>query len=201
MDMRLEIRDPEVRAALLKLITHVRSGGNGPMRDDYRRAAARFLGFIRARFVRASRGDGTWPPLAYSTRLRKLRRGLRNSPTLRAAVRATGSGQVTRAQQVQQYLAEGPFPILRETGLLFNSLTEGAPGSVVNYEFDGVRVGTAVRYADFHQDPTVPGRPPKREIFVQPDAATEAAITNDLANGLLKVLDADTAGGSGGGTA
>lgn len=185
VEMRLQIRDPEVRKALADLIRHVRSGGGGPMRDDYRRAAARYLGFVRRRFVAASRGSGVWPDLSVATKLRRLARQFPGR--LQSMLESTG--EPTRAGQAAALVAGRKFAILRDTSTLFASLTEGSPGNHTEYLRDGVVVGSNVFYAQFHQDPKVPGRPPRREIFVQPDDPTEAAITNDLANGLLKVLD------------
>lgn len=43
-----------------------------PMLSGFTRAAALYLGFIRRRFVKAARGDGTWQPLAESTKRHRM---------------------------------------------------------------------------------------------------------------------------------
>lgn len=151
------------------------------MKDFFRRAAARYLAFIRGRYVRASRGDGTWKPLAASTKVARLRRqhGKRFHSVIKAA-----PGK-NRGEQLASLAAGTAFAILRDTSTLFGSLTEGAPGSSIDYVKDGILLGTRVFYAKYHQNPTVPGRPPKREIFVQPDKPTEEAIAIELANGIV----------------
>lgn len=167
------------------------------MKDYFRRAAARYLAFIRARYVRASRGDGTWKPLALSTKIKRLRRqhGKRFHSVVRAA-----PGK-SRGEQLASLAAGTSFAILRDTSTLFGSLTEGAPGNSIDYVRDGILIGTKVFYAKYHQEPSVPGRPPVRQIFVQPDAATEQAIAIELANGIVAAFGGTPpAGASSGGS-
>jgi hypothetical protein len=168
------------------------SAKTGPMRDAYVQAAARYLTFIRRRFNELSRSGGSseWPDLALSTkvaRLRarkgsraKLKRMVKAIPTRRKLDKAVGSLELSGTR----------FSILRDTSVLFNSLTQGSPGNVSEPMDDGIRVGTIVNYATYHQNPTTPGRPPQRKILVPPDAATMEAIKRALRAGLTKALKA-----------
>ena len=82
------------------------------------------------------------------------------------------------------------FSILKDTGLLRNSL------SAARYETDkirgGIKVGTGVEYARYHQDGA--GNLPKREIIVDPDAGTEQKMSADIDRGIQRAVDA--AGGA-----
>jgi phage gpG-like protein len=189
----------------------------GPMRDAFKRANLRWMNFIQRRFIAAARGDGTWQPLAQSTKLARLRRTFTNygrrvkdilsggPPTaaqaeqvakLRGKRAAEGrkfkrqlaaTGKQTRQEQIAALLEGHTFEILRDTGTLFNSLTTGSPNSVEAFDGLSMSLGTAVNYARFHQSPEIPGRPPERVIFVLPDEGTRAAMRADLERGAMEV--------------
>jgi hypothetical protein len=204
--LRLTFSDEQAQRVLLDALRILKAGAEGPMQPFFRRAAARYLGFIRRRFVNASRGDGTWPDLALSTKLNRLRRmhggRLATSAKLNAKdAEGLSSGQKakrgrfdrflkraggkSRAEQLTNLAKSTKFAILRDTSTLFGALTEGQPGNEIDYSKDGVTIGVNVFYARFHQNPPIPGRPPMREILVQPDATTEEAMAIELANAIL----------------
>lgn len=58
-------------------------------------------------------------------------------------------------------------PIMRRTDELYRSLTVGPQINIVHK--DAMRLGTAVPHARFHQNPTVPGRPPRRRVVELPE--------------------------------
>lgn len=114
-----------------------------------------FGAFIRTRFVRASRGDGTWPPLSPGT-IRRRRKG-------------KGSGSPS---------------ILRDTGLLFShvvptfqglAVQDHAPKFEATISFGGDATYpdgyTTSEIASFHQ--TGGGNLPQRKIIVPPDVKTK----------------------------
>jgi hypothetical protein len=184
-----ELRGSAMRQQIAGVIRTIRAGANGPLRPVFQRIAARYLGFVRTRFVNASRGDGTWLPLARSTRLAKLRK---IAPArFRQLVKATG--KTTRAEQLAALVSSRPFPILRDTSNLFGSLATGAPGNVLRFAGLSVATGTNVFYARDHQSPSKPGRPPQRLILVPPDQPTDAAIAREIDQGFLAVLRAGAA--------
>ena len=160
------------------------------MRDGYKQAGTIYLSYIRRRFLSAARGDGTWPDLADSTKLKRRRgRTGRVAKTSRKKDRSgkpVRKGKRKRQKVVRAAVVAGTFEILRDTGLLFNSLTQGSSGNVFRDLPDGVAVGTNIKYAEHHQSPKVPGRPPKREILVQPDDATKQRIKQALRAAVTK---------------
>lgn len=113
--------------------------------------AVRYRSFVQRRFNEYSRGSGDWPPL-------KSRDG----------------------------------SILRDTGTLFNTMApqiSAPPGSINRLIRDGIEVGyggsashpggpTIAQIAYWHQ--TGAGNNPKREIIVEPDAATVRGMLSDM---------------------
>jgi hypothetical protein len=174
----------------------------GPIQDGMKQAAARYLAFIRRRFDAASKGDGTWPDLALSTKLARLRKTKAGQKKLAAAKKKAGryagmakrlGGESAAVRDVfkttlAQQVAMMKFSILRDTNTLFNSLTLGAPGSLEEVTHEGIRVGTAIEYAHEHQNPTVPGRPPQRLILVPPDPDTQRAMNDYIARGVARAI-------------
>lgn len=150
---------------------------DGPVRAAMKQWAARYRGFLQERFVKFSRGGGDWKPLAEST-LARRRKG-------------RGSSR----------FAAGTVAILRDTGTLFASLDpvfRSAPGQLEKQDSFGVDVGfggpqlhpsgqgvTVADVASFHQ--TGGPRLPKREIVVDPDARTLAAMKTDMERALRRL--------------
>lgn len=162
------------------------------MRAAFFVASQVYLGFIRNRFVKAARGDGTWAPLAESTKLRRLNKTKKGKATLAKSRKeykqAKTAGRSLPAHYQIKRTVPGSFEILRDTGILLNSLSTGNPGNITNLTENGVIVGTAVQYAKYHQNPKVPGRPPQRTILVSPDDATMALITRAVKKGVADTI-------------
>lgn len=176
--------------------------GHPVMQAAWNQCAALYLGEMRNRFQKASRGDGTWQDLAASTKLqraRALKPGTKKGDTGRETTRrkqfdkkvkkafASGGGTVKRVRK--QLIAGMKFAILKDTSLLFNSLTQGAPGSVATEIPFGIRVGTNIKYATHHQKPTIPGRPPKRTIIIQPTERTKVRIRQILEAAVKRAMN------------
>ena len=156
----------------------VRSGQlTGPIGTMFKQIGALYLTFIRRNFVRMSRGG--WKALAASTI--KARRGGKRRATRspRARTKTTTRGSAKNVS------------ILRDTGILLNALTVGAPGNLFRGIRSGIRVGfggpakhpggktTIKDIAVAHDE----GRGvPKREILVKPDTKT-----NNQMQGRVKV--------------
>lgn len=176
---------------------------NGALVPGLKVAAARYLGFIRRRFLGASMGDGTWPDLALSTKIKRLRARKKSAGKLRSTLRTLDqhvrvSGAVRLDTAVQIMAAEGTsFAILRDTSTLFNSLTLGNADSIEIAEPTSITVGTAVKYAKHHQSPTRPRRPPQRLIFVDPDERTKDLMRLDVQWALDKAAAINKAKGAG----
>jgi hypothetical protein len=154
--------------------------GHGPLRDVYIQWAGRYQSFVRLRFAKESRGGGSWPNLAESTKKARARR----------RKRARGRQQSSPRR----------FAILRDTDTLYNALDPGMhyPGSLRRLLRDGVRVGygggarhpsstrlTIARLAEIHHLGL--GRVPKRKIIVKPDRKTYLGMIADLNRGLKRM--------------
>jgi hypothetical protein len=157
-------------------------GGGAAMRDAYLQAGRVYMGFIRGRFITASGGGGTWAPLSPFTIADRLRSGFGDT-----------SRQLFSAFNAQHRLASGfgasnhppasaALPILIRSGRLYGSLQEGGPEHIEEVLPDGIRKGTGVFYAAYHQ--AGGGRLPQREILVPPDAPTSAVIVRVFIAGL-----------------
>ena len=147
--------------------------GNGPIRRAMRQWAGRYRSFAQLRFDSYSKGGGDWAPLAESTkrRRRKARKG------------HTGARS---------------FSLLRsDANLLFNALNPewtSKPGALQKDISFGVRAGyggpakhpggkaSIADIAMFHD--TGAGNLPKRQIIVNPDTKTVAAMAGDMERGL-----------------
>jgi hypothetical protein len=120
--------------------------------------------WIRERYLSASRGDGTWAPLALMGRVYNL------NPMGRRFSR--------------MHVRRG---ILIKTGDLFDSMFEGGGGHTEQVVGSSVRVGTMVPYAQFHQFGT--SRMPARTIFVPPDAGTLQEMTRLIKQGIQRARE------------
>lgn len=159
-------------------------GGGNPMDNLFKQIAARYLAFIRRRFVKFSRGGGDWKDLARSTKLARRhkfkKKGRRRSKHL-----------------IGKTLELGRFAILRDTSTMFNALSLGSPGNLYKKIRHGIRVGfggparhvggkaTIADIAGFHNKGK--GKLPKRRIIVEPDASLHEKIKRDLHRALNKV--------------
>lgn len=150
-----------------------------------RQLGAIYLGFIRRRYAKYSRGGGNWAPLADST-IRSRRKGGRRGQA-RSKVNARKTG--------------GPAAILRDTGLLFNALKvsgiKPSRGGQLRMKGRSVRAGfdenirhpdTEFSYAelaDIHQNGTnaIPARP----IFVEPDEKTKRIMRRTIKAAIKRI--------------
>jgi hypothetical protein len=94
-----------------------------------------------------------------------------------------------RAKTIRSASALGKFAILADTGTLRNSIGLGAPNSIERPIEDGIRVGTAVKYAIHHQEPKRPGRPPQRKILTPPSPDTNARMRRVIAAAITSAIN------------
>lgn len=161
------------------------AGGSNPINWVLRQWGARYLTFVRRRYIRFSRGGGDWKPLATSTL--KQRRGSKRRKTRskRAHTKTTTRGSAKRVA------------ILRDTGTLLGALTIGAPGNLYKLVRKAVRVGfggptkhpdgkmTIRDIAVAHDEGK--GNLPKRQILVEPDHRTVSGLLADLRRGVQRL--------------
>jgi hypothetical protein len=139
--------------------------------------AKRYETFIKRRYLSASAGDGTWEPLAASTLARRGGKGTR---------KARKAGKIGAKKPGPGTTGRGAAKILRDTGTLFKALTIGAPGNLTRSIPGGVRFGVIGpgRHSKFKGDIKTlalihdqgKGHMPRRQIIVEPDAATVKAL-------------------------
>lgn len=185
---------------------------SGPLGDAFQQWGARMRSFWQRRFDKASKGDGTWKPLAEATKIARARRALQrlrahfdagfiDAKTYKRRLRPAQRKFEKEAARIRA--GEGNYAILRDTGTLFAALqpafTQG-PGQFEGRVIGGIRVG----YGGPHAHPTKEnGRSatiadiamfhdqgdgvPKREIIVMPDQPTVDAMAADLARAIRKM--------------
>lgn len=151
----------------------------GPIQRALNQWAALVRGFLQERFVRESKGGGSWPKLSKATlaarrnKARRRGRGGARRRSIRGARLKAGSA-----------VSLGQSPrILRDTGTMFRVLSPqfvGQPGAIEKEIPFGVRIGfggpdkhpsgktTIAGIAMAHQ--TGAGRLPVRKIIVTPPA-------------------------------
>ena len=226
----------QLRSRIEQIRRGISETSSGPIADGLKQAGAIYLGTMRRRFEGASRGDGTWPDLAESTKRGRLAsrgpyasakraqgevrtlqdqfkaanrvkreraklqvlvlrsrlgaaRILSDEHRIKAQIRKVkAKGGLKENQSDLAYKSLGKFAILADTGTLRNSLTTGSPGHVETFIPSGIRVGTNISYATYHQNGTANGRPPKREILVQPDEDTERRMLRAIEAAVAKVV-------------
>lgn len=174
-----------------------------------RKWGARYLGCARRRYVGASRGDGTWQPLAESTiksrrsgrvaGLGKLKGVKRKAGAVREVRKRVKGGALDAfAGSAIETSIMGGAAILRDTGVLLNALTPGTVGSLLEPSYGELRVrcgfapvphdggSTTIQdIAAYHQ--TGGGKLPQRTILVEPDQATVQGMLNDLAVAITRI--------------
>ena len=163
--------------------------GAKPIGDAFRQWAVRYRSAMQERFDAFSKGGGDWAPLKPATiaarRHGKGGKYKRGKKALGAAI-ATGGGQVS---------------ILRDTGVLFNTLSPefiGAPGQHQKTIPYGIEVGfggsakhpkggvTIADIASYHQEGK--GPLPKREILVDPPPRVVEKMADDMERALLRLI-------------
>lgn len=182
LDVEFNVDTQAITGYLAKLADGIDPNRPGPMQRALKRAAARYLGWIRKRYLAASKGDGTWPPLSNATKMARIyARKTLFREFKRRLKRAKGDARTQRARR--RDVASGMrFEILRDTGTLFNSLSQGKPGAVEQFIPNGIRVGTAIKYGKYHQEGG--GRLPKRAFLVPPEGRILDEITKELQRGM-----------------
>lgn len=133
-----------------------------------------YTAFIRRRFVKASRGDGTWPDLAPSTKARR-RKGRKGKADAVAILRNTGllfSQLAPNIEQLTRYVTGNNFAAYATYGGL-----QKYPGGKV----------TVTDVMAFHQE----GGPnlPQRKILVPPDAKTKEQMARSAKRIIAKYLN------------
>lgn len=175
---------PEQASRVLAAFREAIDNDSSPeMKTAFRRAAFLYLNFIQRRYLKAARGDGTWPDLSYATKRNRVSQRKALQAMFAKRMKAAMSGVSGSRKLARMNVISGMnFEILRDTSLLFNSLSQTKPNSIEEFIPFGIRVGTAVKYAKYHQE----GGPrlPKREIFVPPDSATQQMIEKEIRDGL-----------------
>lgn len=158
VDVKLDLRTLKLWSD--NVASQLSSSQDGELRKVFKKWAIRYRSYVQLRFDKASKGDGTWQPLAPSTvagRRKQSSTILRDTGTLFAAL----------------------APIWTAPAGSINEMIE-----------DGVRVGfggpsshpsglvTIAQIAAFHQ--AGGGNLPKREIIVQPSDAVLRGCASDL---------------------
>lgn len=151
----------------------------------YQQWGVRYLTFVERRFVEQSGGGGDWPALKPAT-IRSRRTG--------AGVRTAKTG---RKKDGQTKKPAGDAKILRDTGVLLNALSIGAPGNLYKSEKIGIRVGfdksqkrpdggvSIGNLAEWHN--LGAGNLPARPILVEPNKQTTDGMLRD-AEKAVKIL-------------
>lgn len=189
--VEVQYEDRKARRWLDSALRALRLRGVGPLGDKFRAAGVRYFRFIRDRFRLNSAGQGDWLPLAQSTLQRKAGKKLfRAHGRGRFGSVIETTGEKNRAKQVNALVSGASVPILVDTGALYRTLTPGNQGNILRVSRDGVECGSTDPKIGFHQSPSVPGRPPQREVFVPPDEPTAAEMENEFADGFLAVVQA-----------
>lgn len=181
MNVSIIFHSEEISRQLAPLKDRIAAGRGRYLRQGLIAAARVYMLWIRQRFFRASRRDGTWPDLAPST---KLKRAMKSAPgALRSRRRESGG-------TAQAAAAGLTFPILYDTGRLYRSLSPGGPGYIER--FTGpltLKVGSAVPYAPPHQFGVPARRLPQRVILAPPDAQAVRLMEAEI----LKSVDQEIA--------
>jgi|GEM_PF-3269652 len=150
--------------------------GDQNIKGGFENAQAAYLGAMRKRFSSASHGDGTWPDISPSTKLKRY---------YKAGGRFKRTKGITRMDRLRQ-IASVPFPILYDTGLLYTSLYPGSPGNILAESPDSISAGSDVPYAVYHQ--LGGGRLPQRSILVTPTQEILDQMTAPITAGFRAMI-------------
>lgn len=166
----------EFYACIGRLESAAAAGWTDPhMNDAGEEIANIYSGEMRERFLTNSAGGGSWPDIKPDTKIERWRK-------------AVGGFRDRMPHSQRVALVQGaPFPILYITGQLYTSLVPGAPENILAFDSDAMVYGTSVFHAPFHQNPSIPGRPPQRQILVMPGEATLQREVALLANALNEI--------------
>lgn len=190
---RFSGRSLVARRALDRLRS-LRQSGHPLISDAVHQSGVIYLNDMRRRYVAAARGDGTWPDLAYSTKLARIRKRKTQKKRFESKVKKELKRGKSKKVAMQSTIEGMKFSILMDSANLFNSLSEGSAGNILDVKPFYVTAGTAVYYAKHHQKPKVPGRPPERKILVPPSDGAKARIKGLLSRATQTVLQEATGG-------
>ena len=141
---------------------------NGPLWGWFFSARDEYLNFTRERFMGASHSDGTWPDIARSTKLARLRRA---------------GMTVARGAPINGVM----FEILIDTGAMFDSLEQGGPNYVEMERSDGIEFGSIDEKIRYHQEGTL--KMPQRAVFVEPPPPVISTMESLLHSSVQDFLD------------
>lgn len=158
MELALQLDLSGLDLALGRITEALRPDAPGPFQNACVNALDYLMQWEQERYEQFSEGGGDWPDLAPSTKLKRAyKQGYRRGRHPR--------GEETALEQV----ASWQFPILIDTGTLFESLTSASGFHEYVFEADGVSSVTNVPYGVYHQlGGSIPGRPPQRQFIVEP---------------------------------
>lgn len=170
------------------------SGSPSPMRDALKQWAFLYRGEMKNRFIKFARGGGDWPDLSESTKAgRRHGRGgnFKRGKRALAKARATGGGQISilidRGQLVKVLTPrfkriEGQS----EKNIPFG-IVVGFQGPGRKTDHFGKRTKATIReVAEYHHRGL--GNIPKRELLVDPGAATQRKMGSVMENAIRKVV-------------
>ena len=187
------------------------SGEVNAIQDAFKQWALRYRSAMQLRFNTNSRGGGEWPPLKAATIKARQRMPITR---LRRAFAAGDIDETTfnkrlksaRSRVKRSMQTGGAVSILRDTGLLFNTLSpafQNLPGQVEHLIPKGIEVGiggpashgvgpaTIGDIATYHH--TGAGNLPERTILVQPPAQTIVGMRDDLERAIMKIIESTRA--------
>lgn len=146
----------------------------GPFQDSLIAGLGTIMDWEETRFLEFSEGNGDWPDLAPSTKLRRAyKQGYRRGRHPR--------GEPTALEKASNMF----FPILRDTEALLESVPVGGPDNEIVIEADGVTSQSTIPYGHYHQEGgSIAGRPPQREFIVIPPAEILATVGKQIAAGI-----------------
>ena len=173
MDILIQADPVSLEAASGKLLNAMVPANPGPFQDGLSDALGVLMAWEQERFSAYSDGQGDWPDLSPSTKLKRLyKTGYRR-------------GRHPRGEQTALEVASGRrFPILRDTDTLFESLMMNRPYHQMVFTEISAASQTTVPYGSYHQfGGTIPGRPPKREYIVTPPDAVLQSVAPAIAQG------------------
>lgn len=163
-----------------RLASSVNAGTTNPnLRNGAQAGMQVYMGAMRRRYSAASGNDGTWPDIKPVTKLKRF-------------YKAGGKMGRVKGSKAVDRIASVPYPILYDSGKLYNSMVPGEAGNIFEVLTDRVRSGSAVSYAKYHQ--TGGARLPQRAILVQPAAEVVAQMVAPVREGLVRVVSEASGG-------
>ncbi len=171
-------------------------GGTDEAGDSWKPLSPKTIAYSRRGRSKTEKGRESRPSQALNTQQQErwwdlYRQGLAiyKGDKGSAAKRAWGILKKEGATTLFDKYGHRQVEILRDTGLLLNSLSPGNAGNILHVGNGNVVVGTSVKYAKYHHE-GIPGRLPQRRLFPPPSkwpASWWADITEQAKQGLIDV--------------